>query len=123
MAKNCLILFNLSEGLLGTIKKRNQLNGNEMIVSGSDPAIFGPKRAFFRPLHCAHDWMMVMAETALNQLRTYMPNDYSKVSIFLAGTTKKVTEKAKNVMVWAKLRFKGRVLASKAFFLSISMRN
>ena len=46
MAKNCLILFNLSEGLLGTIKKRNQLNGNEMIVSGSDPAIFGPKRAF-----------------------------------------------------------------------------
>ena len=29
---------------------------------------------------------------------------------------------AKNVMVWAKLRFKGRVLARKAF-LSLSMRN
>ena len=41
------------------------------------PCHFWSQKGLFRPPHRAHDWMMVMAETDLNQLRTYMYNDYA----------------------------------------------
>ena len=90
------------------------------------PAMFGhfwPKKGHFGPL-CAHDWRMAMAETASNQLgiclRIMHVQPVPKVSIFMAVTTKKVTEKAqkwaKMARYWPKTRYNGRVMAREMFF-------
>ena len=67
----------------------------------SNPAMFGhfwPKKGFFGPSR-AHDWGMARAKTASNQLciclRIMHVRRIPKVSIFMAMTTKIVTEKAK----------------------------
>ena len=64
------------------------------------PAMFGhfwPQKGHFGPL-CAHDWRMAMAKTASNQLgiclRIMHVRPVPKVRLFMAVTTKKVTEKA-----------------------------
>ena len=90
------------------------------------PAMFGhfwPQKGHFGPL-CAHDWRMAMAKTASNQLgiclRIMHVRPVPKVSIFMAVTTKKVTEKAqkwaKMARFWPKTRYNGRVMAREIFF-------
>ena len=86
-----------------------------------EPAMLGhfwPQKGHFGPL-CAHDWRMAMAKTASNQLgiclRIMHVRPVPKVSIFMAVTTKKVTEKAqkwaKMARFWPKTRYNGRVMA------------
>ena len=90
------------------------------------PAMFGhfwPQKGHFGPL-CAHDWRMAMAKTASNQLgiclRIMHVRPVPKVSIFMALTTKIVTEKAKKwpkmARFWPKSRYNGRVMAREVFF-------
>ena len=65
-----------------------------------------------------------MAKTASNQLgiclRIMHVRPVPKVSIFMAVTTKKVTEKAqkwgKMARFWPKTRYNGRVMAREIFF-------
>ena len=65
-----------------------------------------------------------MAKTASNQLgiclRIMHVRPVPKVSIFMAVTTKKVTEKAqkwaKMARFWPKMRYNGRVMAREIFF-------
>ena len=71
-----------------------------------------------------HNWSIAMAKTASNQLgiclRIMHVRPVPKVSIFMAVTTKKVTEKAqkwaKMARFWPKTRHNGRVMARKIFF-------
>ena len=72
-----------------------------------------------------------MAKTASNQLgiclRIMHVRPGPKVSIFMAVTAKKVTEKAqkqaKMARFWPKTRYNGRAMAWETFFLSMSMAN
>ena len=91
----------------------------------SKPAMYGhfwPQKGHFGP-PCAHDWRMAMAKTASNQLciwlRIMHVRRMPKVSIFMAVTTKIVTEKAqkwpKMARFWPKLRYNGRVMAREVF--------
>ena len=84
---------------------------------------FWPQKSQFgRP--CTHDWRMAMAKTASNQLgiclRIMHVRPVPKVSIFMAVTAKKVTEKAqkwaKMARFWPKTRLNGRVMAREIFF-------
>ena len=71
-----------------------------------------------------HNWSMAMAKTASNQLGIcpwkMHARPMRKVSIFMAVTAKKVTEKAqkqaKMARFWPKTRHNGRVMARKIFF-------
>ena len=62
---------------------------------------------------------MAMAKTASNQLciclRIIHVQWMPKVSIFMAGTTKRVTEKTQ--FFWPKLRYNGRDMAREVFFI------
>ena len=74
---------------------------------------------------------MAKAKTASNQLGIcpwkMHARPIPKVSIFMAVTAKKVTEKAqkqaKMARFWPKTRYNGRVMARETFFLSMSMGN
>ena len=71
-----------------------------------------------------HNWSMAMAKTAWNQLCIcpwkMHARPIPKVSIFMAVTAKKVTEKAqkqaKMARFWPKTRYNGRVMARETFF-------
>ena len=84
---------------------------------------FWPEKGLFGP-PCAHEWGRGMSKTAANQLRIclrimYVPR-IPKVSIFMAVTTKIVTEKAKKwpkmARFWPKSRYNGRVMAREVLF-------
>ena len=71
-----------------------------------------------------HNWSMAMAKTASNQLGIcpwkMHARPMRKVSIFMAVTAKKVTEKAQKQAKMARFRpktgYNGRVMARKIFF-------
>ena len=71
-----------------------------------------------------HNWSMAKAKTASNQLGIcpwkMHVRPIPKVSIFMAVTAKKVTEKAqkwaKMARFWPKTRLNGRVMAREIFF-------
>ena len=64
---------------------------------------FWPQKDFFEP-PCAHDWRLARVKTASNQLRICLRimhvRRIPKVSIYMAVTTKLVTEKAKKCQKW-----------------------
>ena len=85
--------------------------------------VFDPKITHFW-CACVHNWSIAIAQTASDQLGIcpwkmrvrLMP----KASIFMAVTTKQVTEKAqkwaKMARFWPKTRLNGRVMAREIFF-------
>ena len=85
-----------------------------MLLTQSHPFLGAPIR----------NWSNAMAKTASNQLglclRIMHVRPVPKVSIFMAVTTKKVTEKAqkwaKMARFWPKTRLNGRVMAREIFF-------